>query len=439
MTAHPTARPSRHDAVAGLLVALVALPLCLGIAVASGFPPIAGVWTAIVGGLVTSLLGGAPLTIKGPAAGLIAVVLGTVTELGGGDPAAGVRAALAVGVAAGLVQVLLSRLPVDAWASAFPPSVLQGMLAAIGVLLVTRQLPVWLGAPAASGSTVERLLALPAQVADANLAVLSVGLSATLVLVLWPRLPARLTRWLPAPLLALVAAAIAGQALGVATGAEHRWFGHTQVVGVDPWLRLPARPLTTLLTPDFARLLEPRTWWFVATWSWIGSVESVLSARAVDRLDPLRRTPDLSRDLFAVGAANALAALTGGLPMISEIVRSTANVKAGGRTRWANAAHGAALLALVTVAPGLLSYIPMAGLAGLLLYTATLLAAQGPLTDPTARRAEHLLPYAVTAVTCVTTDLLVGVVCGLAASVLLRRLRAPGRAATGLATAVTDR
>ena len=274
------------------------------------------------------------------------MVLGTVTELGGGDPVAGVRAALAVGVAAGLVQVLLSRLPVDAWASAFPPSVIQGMLAAIGVLLVTRQLPVWLGAPAASGSTVERLLALPAQVADANLAVLSVGLSATLVLVLWPRLPARLTRWLPAPLLALVA---------------------------------------------------------------------------------------------AVGAANALAALTGGLPMISEIVRSTANVKAGGRTRWANAAHGAALLALVTVAPGLLSYIPMAGLAGLLLYTATLLAAQGPLTDPTARRAEHLLPYAVTAVTCVTTDLLVGVVCGLAASVLLRRLRAPGRAATGLATAVTDR
>ena len=137
------ALPSRTDALAGLLVSLIALPLCLGIAVASGFPPIAGVWTAVVGGIVTSVLGGAPLTIKGPAAGLIAVVLGTVTELGAGDPVAGVRAALAVGLAAGVVQVCLSRLPIRRWAAAFPTSVLQGMLAAIGVILFTRQLPVW--------------------------------------------------------------------------------------------------------------------------------------------------------------------------------------------------------------------------------------------------------------------------------------------------------
>lgn len=376
----------------------------------------------MVGGIVTSVLGGAPLTIKGPAAGLIAVVLGTVTELGAGDPVARVRAALAVGLAAGVVQVCLSRLPIRRWAAAFPTSVLQGMLAAIGVILFTRQLPVWLGAPPATGSTVQRLFALPTQVAEANPTVLGVGLTATLVLVLWAYLPDALTRWLPSPLVALGVAALAGQALGT-----------------DALLSLPSRPLTTLLSPDLVRLLEPQTWWFVAIWSFIGSVESVLSARAVDRLDPQGRTPDLSRDLLAVGAANAVAACTGGLPMISEIVRSTANVKAGGRTRWSNAIHGVALLALVTLVPGLLSFIPTAGLAALLLSTATWLAAQGPLTDPAARRAEHLLPYTVTAVGCVTTDLLVGVLGGLVTSLALQRLRGLARPTPQLAAPLTGR
>ena len=193
MSAAPTRNLTR-DAIAGFLVFLIALPLCLGIAVASGFPPVAGVLTAIVGGLVVSHLGSAELTIKGPAAGMIVIVLGAVTELAGPDPLDGYRRALAVGVVAAVIQIGLALTRSGVVASIMPPAVVHGMLAAIGVIIVAKQTPVMLGVLGAHGEPLEMLGHLPQYVGQANPEIEGIGLLALAVLVLARLLLARLLR-----------------------------------------------------------------------------------------------------------------------------------------------------------------------------------------------------------------------------------------------------
>jgi MFS superfamily sulfate permease-like transporter len=412
----PPAQFGRHDIVAGLLVAVVALPLCLGIALASGFPPIAGVVTAVVGGLVAPLFGSAPLTIKGPAAGLIVVVLGAVQDLGNGDAVVGYRATLAVGVAAALLQIALALGRVGSLADMFPTSVLQGMLAAIGIILFSRQAHVMLGVTPPALAPLGLLVELPASIARANLPVVLIALASVAVLVVWPRVG---WRAIPAPLVVLVVAIPLGLLFGLSRPHAVEWFGTGWLVGPALLVQLPAAASEAIVAPDFSRLLSSTSLPYVVMLAVVGSVESILSARAVDALDPWRRQPDLSRDLLSVGVANLVASLIGGLPMISEIVRSSANVAAGGRTRWANAFHGAFLLGFVLVLPAVIQLVPLAALAAMLVHTAVRLASPGVFRDARHIGREHLVVMVTTLVVTLATDLLLGIVVGLLASAAL--------------------
>lgn len=406
----------RSELVAGFLVSLIALPLCLGIAMASGFPPIAGVVTAIVGGLVATPLGSAPLTIKGPAAGLIVVVLGAVTDLGGGDPLVGYRATLAVGVVAAALQIALAIGRVGVLTDLFPASVLQGLLAAIGLMLFSRQVHVLLGVQPTAREPLGLFAEIPASLARANVPVVIIAVLAALVLLLWNRVG---WKKVPAPLMVVVVAVIVGGLFGF---DEH----HTVVVAgvshdVGPHLlvQLPSDWRDMVTTPDFTRLSTPMALKYVIMLAAVATIESLLSARAVDALDPWRRRPDLSRDLLSTGVANLVSASIGGLPMISEVVRSSANVDAGGRSRFANAFHGLFLLLFVALLPAAIQRVPLAALAVLLVHTAARLASPAAFRQARAIGPEHVAVFAATLVTTLATDMLVGVVAGVALNAIL--------------------
>ncbi len=424
-----------QDAVAGFLVFLIALPLCLGISVASGFPPIAGVFTAVVGALVTTFISNSELTIKGPAAGLIVIVLGAMQAFGytgGQNPDADVsayRMTLAVGCVAGFVQVLFGLLRAGVLGDFFPTAVVHGMLAAIGVIIVLKQLPVAVGQKAA-GEPLEILRELPETVSQLNPAIACIGALSLIVLFAWPHLRGRLglrfLRGIPGQLVVLLVAVPLGMLLGLGRDHTYDFAGHAYPLGPSFLVNVPRNLLAAVTLPDFSVLTSPTTrgagvlW--VVMFSLVGNLESLLSAKAIDMVDPWHRKTKLNRDLVAVGIANVVAASIGGLPMISEIVRSKANIDNGARTRFADLWHGLFLLAFIALLPGLVCTIPLAALAAMLVYTGCRLASPNEFISVYKIGREQLVIFTSTLVGVLSTDLLVGVLIGIAVKLVIHLL-----------------
>jgi MFS superfamily sulfate permease-like transporter len=412
----------RQDVTSGFLVFLIALPLCLGISMASGFPPVAGVFTAVVGAIVTTFLSNSELTIKGPAAGLIVIVLGAMQSFGftgGVDPAADLQAyrmAIAVGCVAGFVQVAFGLLRAGALADFFPTAVVHGMLAAIGLIICLKQLPVVFGQKA-SGEPLEILRELPEKILHLNPVITLIGLVSLLILFGWPVLRQRLRpawlRFVPAQLLVLAVAVPLGMWFDLAREHTYTFAAHEYKVGQSFLVNVPGNLLAAVTTPDFSVFTAPQTHmaaiWWVMMFALVGSVESLLSAKAIDLLDPWKRKTNMNRDLLAVGVANIAAASIGGLPMISEIVRSKANIDNGARTRFANFWHGMFLLAFVALVPHLIHRIPLSALAAMLVYTGFRLASPREFINVFRIGSEQLLIFVATTVAVLATDLLIGV------------------------------
>ncbi|WP_438021219.1 SulP family inorganic anion transporter [Sorangium sp. So ce315] len=416
----------KSDLVSGFLVFLIALPLSLGIAMASGFPPIAGVLTAVVGGVLATWLGSAPLTIKGPAAGLIVIALGAVQELGGGDNATGYRRALACIVVAAAVQIAFALARAGALGDFFPSSVVHGMLAAIGIIICSKQVHTLLGVTPTSKEPLHLLLEIPASVLRLNPEIALIGVLSLVLLFGYPAV-ARRTRWMqriPAPLLVLAASI----PLALVFDLEHE---HTYTlsltdsvytIGPKFLVTLPGNLAQAIAFPDFSQVATPASMKYVLMFSLVGSVESLLSTKAVSSLDPEKRRPDLDRDLLATGAGNLVAGLLGGLPMISEIVRSSANIGYGARSRLSNFFHGAFLLLFVAFAPGLIHRIPLAALAAMLTFTGVRLASPTEFVKTFRIGKEQLVVFVATAAITIATDLLVGVVAGIAVEMFIHVL-----------------
>ncbi|RIK82828.1 MAG: sulfate transporter, partial [Planctomycetota bacterium] len=417
----------RHDLVSGFFVFLIALPLCLAISLASGFPPIAGVFTAIVGSIVTSLPSNSELTIKGPAAGLIVIVVGAVTSFGytgGKNELADHRAyqmALAVGVAAGLIQVVFGLVKAGTLGDFFPTSTVHGMLAAIGVIIMLKQLPVAVG-QSATGEPLEILKELPQKFANANPEIAAIGLTSLAILfglpVLKKAVKNRFVSMIPAPLVVLLAAVPMGIWFDLSHEHTYSFHNHVYKVGEQFLIDVPPNLFGAITTPDFSVFANPQTRYQALGWVFmftlIGSLESLLSAKAIDMIDPWRRKTNLNRDLVAVGVANAAVALVGGLPMISEIVRSKANIDSGARTRFADMWHGLFLLGFVALAPGMIHRIPQAALAAMLVYTGFRLASPREFINVLKVGPEQLVIFTATIVGVLATDLLIGIGIGIA-------------------------
>lgn len=403
----------KSDLLSGFLVFLIALPLCLGISLASGFPASAGIITAIVGGLMCGFISNSELTIKGPAAGLIVIVLGCVVEFGftaGADPAADLQAykmALGVGVVAGLIQIVIGLLRAGILSEFFPSAAVHGLLAAIGVIILLKQFPVMLGLSSA-GTPFDLVTNMPSFVADMNPVIGAIGLGSLMILFLHRFLPRRL-KSIPAPLLVLIVAVPVGMLLGVHEEGTYTFSSNAHELGPAFLVDVPLNLLDAIVFPDFSGIATSTGIKYIILFSIIGSLESLLSAKAIDEIDPFRRRTNHDRDLTAVGIGNTLAAFVGGLPMISEIVRSRANIDNGARTRFANMFHGAFLLILVALVPSVINRIPLSALAALLVFVGLRLASPAEFKYMYKLGYGPFIVFVSTIIAVLATDLLVGI------------------------------
>ena len=386
----------RHDLPASLVVFLVAVPLSLGIALASGAPIVAGLVAAIVGGVVAGALGGSPLQVSGPAAGLTVIMAETINEFGW-------AATCAITVLAGALQIVLGLSRIARAALAISPAIVHGMLAGIGVTIVLAQLHVVFGGSAQS-SPIDNLLELPRQAINPHGQATLIGLLTIAILLVWGKLPAAV-RKVPGPLAAIVAVTGLSVALGMSV----------------PRVDVPSNVLDIRFVPVF-----PDAGWFdfglaVVTVALVASVESLLSAVDVDKMHTGRRA-NLNRELLGQGAANMASGALGGLPVTGVIVRSSTNVQSGARTRASAIVHGLWILLFVAVLAGLLRNIPLAALAGLLVHVGAKLVNIDHIKS--VLRHGDLPIYLITLAGVVVLDLLTGVLIGIAAAALLmlRRL-----------------
>ncbi|BCS34861.1 sulfate transporter [Luteitalea sp. TBR-22] len=408
-----SSQPWKADLASGFLVFLIALPLCLGISMASGVPPTSGLVTAIVGGLLASFLGSARLTIKGPAAGLIVIALGAVTELGAGDPVAGYHRMLAVGVVAAVIQIVFALTKAGVVGDLMPSAVVHGMLAAIGVIIVSKQAHVLLGVVPEGKEPLHLLAEVPHSLLNLNPEVFLIGAVGLLILFGLPLLRAKWVRMVPAQMVVLVVAVPMALLFDLQHPHSYAVADHTYSIGPNFLIRLPASLLSAIALPDFSQVFSGTSLKYIVMFALVGTIESLLSVTAVDSLDPEKRTSDLNKDLLATGVANLVAASLGGLPMISEIVRSKANIDNGAKSHLSNFFHGAFLLASLALVPALLQMIPLTALAAMLIYTGLRLASPKEFMHVYHIGAEQLLIFVVTMLVTLTTDLLVGVGAGL--------------------------
>jgi MFS superfamily sulfate permease-like transporter len=416
----------RADVVAGFLVFLIALPLCLGIAMASGFPPMSGIISAVIGGVVVSRLSGSFVTINGPAAGLIVVILSAVQSLGQGDAMAGYRYTLAAIVVASALQIIMGLVKAGRLNAYFPASVVHGMLAAIGIIIMAKQVHVLLGVKPEAKEILETIAEIPHSIANLNPEITLIGLSGLLIMILWGLVKSPRLKRIPAPLIVVAV----GMALERYFDLDHEHVymfmpdqtfmpHHEFTVGPKFLVNIPSNVLGSFYFPDFGKLASADFWGAVLSICLVGSLETLLSATAVDKLDPCKRYSDLNRDLTAVGIGNLLAGALGGLPMIAEIVRSSANVSNGAKTGWANFFHGLFLAFFVLVFPWLMHEIPLASLAALLVYTGSRLASPREFAKTMDIGNEQLILFVITIAGVLATDLLVGVLIGILAKLLI--------------------
>jgi MFS superfamily sulfate permease-like transporter len=421
----------RSDLLSGFLVFLIALPLCLGISMASGFPPSAGIITAIIGGVLVSRISGSFLTINGPAAGLIVVVLSAVQTLGEGDAMAGYRYTLAAIVVASILQILMGVFRAGRLSSFFPASVVHGMLAAIGIIIMAKQIHVMLGTTPEKGSSLMSTIAqIPHSLLNPNHEIAIIGFTGLAILVIWSIVKNPTLKMIPAPLIVV----LAGMGLARYFDLEHDHMylflpdahflqHHEETVGPKFLVAISENFMASFYFPDFSKFATAEFWEAVVSISLVGSLESLLSATAIDKLDPYRRHSDLNRDLTAVGIGNLVAGLIGGLPMIAEIVRSSANVNNGAKTQWANFFHGAFMLLFVVLFPRLIHSIPLAALAALLVYTGFRLASPKEFAKVMGVGKEQLFMFVVTIIGVLETDLLIGVGIGILTKFVIHMLR----------------
>lgn len=413
----------KADVLSGFLVFLIALPLCLGIALACGYPAISGIFTAIIGGVLATFFSNSELTIKGPAAGLIVIAIGCVTEFGftGGNPAADYQAyrlALGVGVAAGIIQILFGVFRAGILGEFFPTAAIHGLLAAIGIIIIAKQFPIMMGL-SSEGTPLELLANIPTFVMEMNPKIGLIGIVSLLILSGYTLIKNPKLKVVPAPMIVLFVAVPMGLFFNLEEEGIYIFNDQTYALRAEFLVNVPDNMFSALTFPDFSGLTTSIGIKYVIMFALIGSLESLLSAKAIDEIDPWKRKTNMDRDMLAVGIGNTLAAFVGGLPMISEIVRSKANIDNGARTRFANMFHGLFLLVFVALIPGLINQIPLAALGALLVFTGFRLASPLEFVHMYHLGKDQFIIFVSTIVGVLATDLLMGIAIGIGVKVVI--------------------
>ncbi len=405
----------KADLLSGFLVSLIALPLSLGIAGASGFPPIMGVMAAIVGGVIVSFFTNSALTIKGPAAGLIVIVAGAVEELGRSDATVGWHLTLGAIVVAGFFQMLMGFFKLPRFADFFSLSAVHGMLAAIGIIIMSKQIHLAVGiAPAelAGKEPLELLLMVPHSLAHMESHIAIIGLVGLVILFGWKYIPVGFLKKVPPALIVLLVASILGRFFHL---FDPQYQAYKPLINPGEF--------TLNFNADFAAMSGanlPIFAKYVLMFTLVGSLESLLTVKAIDLLDPYKRKSDLSKDVIAVGLGNVVSGMLGGLPLISEVARSSANINYGGKTRWANLFHGVFLLIFVLLLAPVIKMVPVAALAAMLIFVGYRLASPSEFKHVYHIGREQLVIFLVTIVFTIATDLLIGIAAGILTKMLIQ-------------------
>lgn len=415
------------DARAAVVTFLIALPLCLGIAIASGAPPMTGVLSGLIGGLLVGALSQSPFMVTAPAAGIVAMTVTAATTLGS------YRAMLATVVVAGGFQIVLGIVGAGTLSYMVPLAVIKGMLAAIGLILILKQIPHALGYSVDfvgdesfrqlnNETTFTTLINALERVHPGATAITAVSL---LVLILWST-TSQLRRWVPGPLVVVVLA-VAMNLLFASWRPGWQLTGPQLVTlpSFGAWSELA----NVVQMPDWSVLARADAWRLALALSVVASLESLLCLSATSRIDPYRREPSANRELLAQGVGNTVAGLIGGLPMSGVVIRSAANVDAGAQSKAAVMMHAVLLLVAVLAAPALLNLIPISALAAILLYTGWKLVHPSFLQHAWRQGWRRFTPFLMTMVAILMTDLLVGIGIGIIvgfAFVLLEHQQSPG-------------
>ncbi len=411
----------RHDLRSGFMVAMISLPFSMGIAITSGAPPVCGIVSAIIAGFVLPFLGGSYVTISGPAAGLAPVLFAGMITLGQVQLGRSARQAelLAAGYPlvlvaiclAGLLQVVLAKLKVARLSAIFPAAAIEGMLTAIGLLIIAKQIPLFLGVKFEAHEFWSILEEAPRHLATMNVKVVALGLACLAALFLLAAIPGRLLKIMPPPVWVFL--------FGTLVNALFLHLGQEYLINV------PEAPLKHgLVLPDFPSVLRNAGLWaplayIIFTLLLIDGTESLATIAAVDKIDPYRRRSDPDRTLLSMGACNVCSSLGGGLTIIPGIVKSTANIMGGGRTQWANFFNASCLLVFLCLGRDLINMVPMTVLASILVFIGFKLCRPLVWRKVASIGMEQLFVFTTTVVVTVTTDLLIGIAAGIALELLM--------------------
>ena len=410
----------RNNIFAGFVVSLIALPLALGLAVASGFPMVAGIVTAVVGGVLVSVFGGSHVTITGPGYGLVVVLLSAVVVLGDGNMQAGYLYALSAVIISGGVLLLFGFLRFGALSDFFPASTIQGMLSAIGVTLLLKQFYVMLGVMKPKGTILELLVNLPellkslALASTGQLYAVGIGVISLSIMFFYSKITNRFFRLIPAPMWVVV--------LALSFDAYFTLFVGENPINEKLLVSLPNDMLTAVPTPDFSKWKEPLFWGIVLSITLVSSVESLLSIKAVDKLDPEKRRSNINKDMRALGVATIVSGFLGGMNVGTVISRSSVNVNNQATNRSSNFFHAVFLLLFVILFHNQLGKIPFTALAAILVYTGYKLTAPAIFVRMYQIGKEQLFVFLTTLISTLLTDLITGILIGTLATFIVHVL-----------------
>lgn len=410
----------KYDASAGLVVFLVALPLCLGIAMASGAPLFSGIIAGIIGGIVVGSISNSQVSVSGPAAGLTAIIVSAILTLGSFE------AFLTAAFIAGILQIILGFVRAGSISNYFPNNVIEGMLAGIGIIIFLKQIPKALGASVEIGSGFDIFSDLATAFTQINLGVVVITSISLFIILIWDKIPfLKKIKLLPSALVAVIIGTVLNE-IFIATNSS------LAITSAQHLVELPHLPnleeiKSNFFFPDFldfsnglnfSSFLNKEVWTIAITIAIVASIETLLNIEAADRMDPQKRLTDTDLELKAQGIGNVVSSLIGGLPVTSVIVRSSTNVNAGAKTKNATIIHGLLLLVCVFSIPFLLNKIPLAILAAVLLVIGFKLAKPAVFKRFYSRGKYQFIPFVATVVIVVFADLLVGVAIGMLLSIL---------------------
>ncbi|WP_271770022.1 SulP family inorganic anion transporter [Aquimarina algiphila] len=403
----------------GFVVSLIALPLGLGLALASEAPPISGIIAAVAGGIIVSIFGGSNVTITGPGNGLVVVLLGAITTLANGDVFQGYLFTLAAIICSGALMIIIGQLRLGILSDYFPSSAIQGMLAAIGISIFAKQFHVMLANTSIKGDTISLLASIP----DSILVLFNpeyravaiaalVGIISFLIMVFYGKIRNKYFQLVPAPMWIVL--------LAIGLSYYYEIFS-SQPYPIDTSLlvQMPDDVFSNFPSPDFSLLFDLKFISVVLAITLISSIESLLSIKAVDKLDTVKRRSNVNKDLTALGIASIVSGFIGGLNVVTVIARSSVNVNNGGTNRTSNFFHSIFLILFVVLFQDQLRRIPLTALAAILVYTGYKLAAPRNLKDVAKIGKEQLLIFFATIIATITTNLITGILIGILATIII--------------------